>query len=172
MATPMMQQYESIKSQYPDCILLFRLGDFYEMFGDDAIKASKILNITLTKRNKGAPSAMPMCGVPHHAIDGYIAKLTKHGEKVAMCNQTSDPKLPGIVKREVIRVITPGTTLNDSLLDNKTNNYLISITKKNGIFGLCYTDITTGEFAVTEIETLTEIISEISKIISKIISVH
>lgn len=160
----MMQQYESIKAQYPDCILLFRLGDFYEMFGDDAVKASKILNITLTTRNKGAASQMPMCGVPHHAIDGYIAKLTRHGEKVAMCDQVSDPKLPGIVQREVIRVITPGTTLNESILDNKTNNYLVSIIERNGIFGLCYVDITTGDFAVTQIETIAETIAEIAKI--------
>jgi len=164
MATPMMQQYQSIKKQYPGCILLFRLGDFYEMFGDDAVKASKILNIILTKRNKGAASQIPMCGVPHHAIDGYIAKLTKHGEKVAMCDQVSDPKLPGIVQRKVVRVITPGTTLNESILDNKTNNFLISIIKRNGAFGLCYTDITTGEFAVTQIKTLEETITEISKI--------
>ena len=160
----MMQQYESIKAQYPDCILLFRLGDFYEMFGDDAVKAAKILNITLTKRNKGAASQMPMCGVPHHAIDGYIAKLTRHGEKVAMCDQVSDPKLPGIVQREVVRVITPGTTLNESILDNKTNNYLISIIERNGVFGLCYADITTGDFAVTQITTVIETIAEIAKI--------
>ncbi|MBU1446106.1 DNA mismatch repair protein MutS [Patescibacteria group bacterium] len=160
----MMQQYEAIKAQYSDCILLFRLGDFYEMFGDDAVKASKILNITLTKRNKGAASTMPMCGVPYHSIEGYIAKLTRHGEKVAMCDQVSDPKLPGIVKREVVRVITPGTTLNESILDNKTNNYLISIIERDGVFGLCYVDITTGDFAVTQIGTLTETITEISKI--------
>ena len=163
MATPMMQQYEKIKSQNPDCILFFRLGDFYEMFGDDAIKASKLLNITLTARNKG-DGKTPMCGIPHHAAENYIAKLTKHGEKVAICDQVSDPNLPGIVERSVTRIITPGTTFNDNVLDTKSNNFVVSVNKGKNKFGLSYADLTTGEFLATQLDSFLELITEISKI--------
>ncbi len=163
MATPMIKQYEEIKAKHKDAILLFRLGDFYEMFGDDAIKASKILDITLTARNKG-DGKMPMCGVPYHAIENYIAKLTRNGCKVAICDQVSDPKLPGIVQREVTRTITPGTTFNDNILDRKTNNYLVSMVKSGDFFGFAYADITTGDFFVTEIENESELINEMTKI--------
>src|SRR3989339_1439053 len=111
MPTPMFQQYYEIKQKYPKDILFFRMGDFYEMFGEDAREASKILNITLTKRAKGTENEIPMCGIPYHAAEGYIAKLTRAGKRVAVCEQTSDPALPGIVKREVVRIVTPGTTM-------------------------------------------------------------
>lgn len=163
MATPMMAQYEEIKKQYPGCILLFRLGDFYEMFGDDAVKASKILDITLTSRNKGE-SKTPLCGVPYHAIENYLAKLTKHGEKVAICDQVSDPKLPGIVQREVTRVVTPGTTFSESILDGKQNNYIASVVKKGESFGLAYADVTTGGFATTEVGNRNDLFTELAKI--------
>jgi len=163
MATPMIKQYNEIKSKHADCILFFRLGDFYEMFGEDAIKASKLLNITLTARNKG-DGKVPMCGVPHHAAENYIAKLTKFGEKVAICDQVSDPNLPGIVEREVTKIITPGTTFNDNVLDMKTNNFVMSVIKGKRGFGLSYADLTTGEFAATQILDFMELLTEISKI--------
>lgn len=163
MATPMMEQYSKIKKMHEDAILLFRLGDFYEMFGEDALKASKLLDITLTSRNKG-DSKIPMCGVPYHAVENYIARLTKQGEKVAVCDQTSDPNLPGIVERKVTKIITPGTTLNDSILDNKSNNYLISIVKGDLGFGFAYADITTGDFAAAEVESEKDLFEEIAKL--------
>lgn len=164
MATPMIKQYEELKKQYSDCVLLFRLGDFYEMFGEDAKKASKILDITLTSRNKGEHK-LPMCGVPYHAVENYIAKLTGHGEKVAICEQMSDPKLPGIVEREVVRIVTPGTTFNDNLLDKKTNNFIASIIKKDkSAFGIAYADITTGDFATTEVNSENELKEEMTKL--------
>ncbi len=163
MATPMMKQYKKIKSQHKDCILFFRLGDFYEMFGDDAVEASSILDINLTSRNKGE-NKIPMCGIPHHAADGYLAKLTKNGKKVAICEQVSDPELPGIVKRKVTRIVTPGTTFNDTLLDNKTNNYLVSIAHQEERYGIAYVDVTTGECRATSLENYTELITELSKL--------
>jgi len=159
----MMEQYEDLKKQYSDCILLYRLGDFYEMFGDDAIRGSKILNITLTSRNKG-DHKVAMCGVPYHAVENYLSKLIKNGEKVAICEQMSDPKLPGIVKREVIRVVTPGTTISDSILDTKSNNYIASIAEENGRFGLAYADNSTGDFGTTEIDSLKDLLTELTKL--------
>jgi len=120
--TPMMAQYMEIKQRYPSCVLMYRLGDFYEMFFDDALEASKILQITLTARNKkGEGTAVPMCGVPYHAVENYIAKLTKVGKKVALCDQVTKPTGKGIVERDVIRVITPGTTFDENILDQKSN---------------------------------------------------
>jgi DNA mismatch repair protein MutS len=163
MSTPMTLQYDELKKQYSDCVLLYRLGDFYEMFGEDAVRCSKILNITLTSRNKG-DHKVPMCGVPYHAVENYLSKLIKNGEKVAICEQMSDPKLPGIVKREVIRVITPGTTISDNILDTKTNNYIASITMIDGVFGLAYADNSTGDFGATEIDNYKDLITEIIKL--------
>ena len=123
--TPMMEQYMSIKVQYEDCILMYRLGDFYEMFFDDAITASKVLEIALTGRECGQEERAPMCGVPHHAVDSYIPKLIENGYKVAICEQLEDAsEAKGIVKRDVIRVITPGTIIDQNMLDEKSNNYL------------------------------------------------
>ena len=122
--TPMVQQYLDVKNQHPDELLFFRLGDFYEMFYDDAITASEVLNITLTKRSGN--DDIPMCGVPYHSVDGYIAKLIKKGFRIAICEQVEDPKLAkGIVERKVIKIITPGTALNEQLLEDKHNRYLV-----------------------------------------------
>ncbi|NLJ59238.1 MAG: DNA mismatch repair protein MutS, partial [Tissierellia bacterium] len=148
--TPMMEQYIGIKEQYKDCILLYRLGDFYEMFFDDAIIASRVLEIALTSRECGMEEKAPMCGVPHHAVDGYISKLIENGYKVAMCEQLEDPSLAkGIVRRDVVRVITPGTIIDQGMLDEKSNNYLCSIYIDKG-FGLAYVDISTGDLYLTE----------------------
>lgn len=158
-----MQQYQAVKNQYPDAILFYRLGDFYEMFFDDAIEASKLLQITLTARSKGE-NKTPMCGVPYHAANNYIAKLTRLGRKVAICEQLSDPNLPGIVQRDVVRVITPGTTLDESILDQKTNNYLLALTVDEGGFDLAYADISTGEFLVTRATDAVTLRTEIERV--------
>lgn len=148
--TPMMQQYFSIKEQYKDCILLYRLGDFYEMFFDDALTASKALEIALTGRDCGQEEKAPMCGVPHHAVDNYISKLIENGYKVAICEQIEDTSASkGIVKRDVVRVITPGTVIDQSMLDEKANNYLCCTYIENG-FGMSYVDVSTGDLYVTE----------------------
>lgn len=148
--TPMMEQYFGIKEQYKDCILLYRLGDFYEMFFDDALIASKVLEIALTGRDCGQEERAPMCGVPYHAVDGYISRLIENGYKVAICEQLEDPSAAkGIVKRDVVRVITPGTIIDPSMLDEKSNNYLCCIYIDKG-FGMSYVDISTGDLFVTE----------------------
>lgn len=159
--TPMMIQYEKIKSEYEDCILFYRLGDFYEMFGPDAEKASKLLGIALTGRD-GGMGKVPMCGVPFHSAEGYIAKIIASGGKVAICEQVEDPKsVKGIVKREVIRVISPGTVLEGDLLKEKDNNYLISIACEADRYGLAIVDASTGEFMATEIDDLENLNNEI-----------
>ena len=147
--TPLMQQYRDIKADHPDAILFFRLGDFYEMFGQDAVKASALLDLVLTKRQN-----VPMCGIPFHSTTTYIKKLVKAGEKVAICEQLEEPgQGKGIVRRGVVRIITPGTLLEDNLLDAKTNNYLVSLaySEKEHLFGIACVDISTGEFLSTEI---------------------
>ena len=151
--TPLMKQYREIKRQHLDAILFFRMGDFYEMFDQDAVTASKVLEITLTARNKSKGIETPLCGFPHHAVEGYIAKLIRRGFKVAICEQVEDPKLAkGIVKREVIRVVTPGTVIDSGLLDAKDNNYLASLyPAKNGI-GLAFVDISTGDFIMAQVD--------------------
>ncbi len=150
--TPMMQQYHRIKKECSDAVLFFRMGDFYEMFNEDAKIASRILEIALTSRSKNKANQTPMCGIPHHAANAYISKLIKAGKKVALCEQTEDPKLAkGLVQREIVRIITPGTVLDDALLDPKSNHFLVSIFfGKNGL-GLAALDISTGLFKVTEI---------------------
>ena len=149
--TPMMQQYITIKKEHPDSILFFRMGDFYEMFNEDAKVASRVLEIALTSRNKNKTNPTPMCGIPHHSSKSYIAKLIKSGKKVAICEQTEDPKLTkGLVKREVVRVVTPGTILDDNLLDPKQNHFLISLHSNAKGWGFAALDITTGLFKVTE----------------------
>lgn len=148
--TPMMQQYNDLKAQHPDAFLFFRLGDFYELFNEDAIEASKILEITLTSRNKNADNPIPMCGVPHHSAKDYIRKLVEEGHKVAICEQLEDPKLTkGMVKRDVIRVVTPGTILEDEALVGKKNNYLASFVYEAGQYYIAYVDVSTGEIRLT-----------------------
>lgn len=157
--TPLMKQYYKIKSENPDTILFFRVGDFFETFEDDAKVASKVLGITLTKRSNGAAGDVPLAGFPHHAIDTYLPKLVRAGYRVAICEQMEDPKFAkGIVKREVVEVVTPGVTLSDKLLDHKKNNYLASIFIYNQVVGISFADVSTGYFYVYEsrIDDLTE----------------
>jgi len=162
--SPMMQQYLETKEQYKDCILMYRLGDFYEMFFDDALLASKELEITLTGKDCGLEERAPMCGVPFHAIDTYLTKLVNKGYKVAIGEQVEDPKLAkGLVKREVVRVVTPGTNTNTNSLDESKNNYLMSIAYVDGMFGISTVDITTGDFYVTEVEDARALLAEINK---------
>lgn len=162
--TPMMQQYMEVKNQYTDCILFYRLGDFYEMFFDDALTASKVLEITLTGRDCGLKERAPMCGVPYHAVDVYLNKLIENGYKVAICEQMEDPKAAkGIVKREVIRVVTPGTNMSEQMLEDGRNNYLMSIYRNNNNFGLSVVDITTGQFLTCTISSITKLKDEINK---------
>lgn len=178
--TPMMQQYYEIKKQSPDCLLFFRLGDFYEMFEQDALEAVAILGITLTARTKG-DDKIPMCGVPYHAAAGYIAKLTRAGRKVAICEQVSDPALPGIVKREIVRIVTPGTTLDENVLEERRSNYLCAvamvgegekvqisndkllISKGGGQFGLALAELSTGEFLTLELGDRNLVLAELQK---------
>ncbi|WP_195238168.1 DNA mismatch repair protein MutS [Romboutsia sp. 1001285H_161024_C4] len=162
--TPMMKQYFEVKDRYPDCILFFRLGDFYEMFFEDAIVASKTLEIALTGKSCGLEERAPMCGVPFHSANAYISKLVENGYKVAIGEQLEDPaSVKGIVKRDVIRVVTPGTVLDGSLLENKKNNYLMSLYKNNDNIGLTYVDISTGEVNATFLKE-EKVIEEIAKV--------
>lgn len=148
--TPLMTQYNSIKAKYPDALLLFRVGDFYETFGTDAIKASQVLGIVLTKRNNG-DSHIELAGFPHHSIDSYLPKLVRAGLRVAICDQLEDPKMvKGIVKRGVTELVTPGVTFNDQVLNSKKNNFLLSVHKEKEKYGLALVDISTGEFLVSE----------------------
>ncbi|MCF8259328.1 MAG: DNA mismatch repair protein MutS [Melioribacteraceae bacterium] len=150
--TPLMTQFYKIKEKYPDTILLFRVGDFFETFAEDAKTASKVLGITLTKRSNGAAGAVPLAGFPHHAIDNYLPKLVKAGFRVAVCEQIEDPKkAKGIVKRDVVEVVTPGVVFSDKLLDHKKNNYLMGIFLQNEIAGISFSDISTGEFYCYEV---------------------
>ncbi len=162
--SPMMQQYMDIKKQHEDCIMFFRMGDFYEMFFDDALTASKELGITLTGRDCGQAERAPMCGVPHHASEAYINKLIIKGYKVAICEQVEDAKqAKGIVKRDVVRIVTPGTNLNMQSLDETKNNYLMSIYNHKESYGIAFVDITTGDFLVTEVSQHRKLMDEIAK---------
>ena len=162
--TPMMQQYMETKTQYKDCILFYRLGDFYEMFFEDAITASRELEITLTGKDCGLEERAPMCGIPFHAVDGYLNRLVSKGYKVAICEQVEDPKLAkGIVKREVIRIVTPGTNLNTQALEESKNNYLMCIACFQNRIGVSIVDVTTGDFYMTEVEGLAKLQDEIYK---------
>lgn len=162
--TPMMVQYLKTKEEYADCILFYRLGDFYEMFFDDAIKASRELEITLTGKDCGLEERAPMCGVPYHSAVNYITKLISKGYKVAVCEQVEDPKsAKGIVKREVIRVITPGTVTDELMLDEKSNNYLAVISLDKNIFGFAVSDASTGEMYATEVSDTERVLNEIAR---------
>ncbi len=165
-STPLMRQYLEIKSQYEDAILFFRLGDFYEMFMDDAVTASRVLGITLTSRNKGDKDAIPLCGIPYHSSQGYIAKLVSNGYKVAICEQVEDPKTAkGIVKRAVVKVVTPGLVTDTDTLEPKENNYLLSLVGDPAAgYGLAHVDITTGEYRVTHLDASEKVVSELSSL--------
>lgn len=150
--TPLMEQYFRIKDSHRDCLLLFRLGDFYEMFGEDALIGSRELGIALTTRDKGKKEKIPLCGVPWHALDSYLPKLLNKGYKVAICEQLEDPKLAkGLVDRDVVRIVTPGTVLESSALDSRSNSYLMAIARSGDNYGLSFADISTGEFTTTEV---------------------
>ena len=159
--TPMIKQYLSIKEEYPDAILFYRMGDFYEMFFEDAQVASRVLEITLTSRNKKDESPVPMCGVPHRAVSGYIARMIDHGFKVAVCDQVEDPAVAkGLVKRDVVRVITPGMIFDEAFLDKRSNNFVLAVVRQGELFGLSYLDISTGVFRLTESDNLAAVIDE------------
>src|SRR5262249_26094501 len=147
--TPMLEQYFEIKRQVPDAILFYRLGDFYEMFFEDAEKAAPLLDLVLTARNKGQNYEAPMCGVPYHSADGYIAKLIRHGLRVAICEQTEDPAVAkGLVKREIVRVVTPGTATENTIVE-RDSCYLLSLVPNGTSIGAAYLDVSTGDFFVT-----------------------
>jgi len=151
--TPMMRQYQEIKQKYPDSILFFRMGDFYEMFGQDAITAAPVMEIVLTSRDRQSEDKIPMCGVPHHSVETYIAKLIAKNFKVAICEQIEDPKTAkGLVKRDVVRIISPGTLLESNLLTARDNNYIASLAQSRNRGGLALLDLSTGEFLATEVE--------------------
>ncbi len=162
--TPMMQQYMETKAQYKDCILFYRLGDFYEMFFDDALTVTRELDITLTGKSCGLEERAPMCGVPYHSVEGYLNRLVQKGYKVAICEQVEDPKFAkGIVKREVVRIVTPGTNLNMQALDESKNNYIMCIVYIDDNFGMGVCDVTTGDFFVTELDSSRKLLDEIAK---------
>ncbi len=157
----MIKQYLQIKSQYPDAILFFRMGDFYEMFFEDARVGSRELDIALTSRDKGHKDSVPLCGVPHFAAETYISKLLQKGYKVALCDQVEDPKLAkGIVKREVVRVFTPGLTVDTIQLGSGENNYLMGFYAEGEVFGLAFLDISTGELKACQVSGFEPFLSE------------
>jgi DNA mismatch repair protein MutS len=162
--TPMMQKYVETKKEYSDCILFYRLGDFYEMFFEDAKTASKELELTLTGKDCGMAERAPMCGIPYHAVDGYLTRLVSKGYKVAICEQVEDPKLAkGLVKREVTRIVTPGTNLNVQSLEESKNNYIMCITYFQNNIGIAVADVTTGDFYMTEVDGLSKLMDELYK---------
>ncbi|MBQ8933463.1 MAG: DNA mismatch repair protein MutS, partial [Lachnospiraceae bacterium] len=162
--SPMMVQYLETKKEYPDCILFYRIGDFYEMFFDDAKTAAEELDLVLTGKDCGLEERAPMCGIPHHAADNYISRLVKKGYNVAIGEQVEDPKLAkGLVKRSVTRVITPGTICASEALDEEKNNYLMSIAYICGVFGIAAVDVSTGDFYVTQVEEARQLYDEINR---------
>src|SRR6476620_7840375 len=161
-----MRQYQAAKVAHPDAILFFRMGDFYEMFHDDAVVASRALDLTLTSRNKGAPDEVPMAGVPHHAAAGYIARLLSLGHKVALCEQMADPaKTRGIVPRSVVRVLTPGLVTDGEQLDGRANHYLCAVDRREGGgIGLARLDLSTGELAAATLDDAALLVGELSRL--------
>src|SRR4051812_926324 len=149
--TPLMKQYNSIKAKYPETVLFFRMGDFFETFGADAITTAKVTGIVLTKRGSGSASEIELAGFPHHQLDAYLPKMIRAGYRVAVCEQLEDPKLAkGIVQRGVVEVVTPGVQTNEKLLEVSKNTYVGALVVQNGIAGLAYADVSTGEFAAGE----------------------
>ncbi|MEE9288858.1 MAG: DNA mismatch repair protein MutS, partial [Bacteroidota bacterium] len=168
MPTPLMQQYQKIKQKYPETILLFRMGDFFETFNDDAKITSRVLGITLTRRGDGAARDVPLAGFPHHALDTYLPRLLKAGYRVAICEQLENPKFAtGIVKRDVIEVVSPGVAFSDEVLDQKKNNYLAALhfpsplPTQDGTVGIAFVDVSTGEFIISEC-SIRQLVEQIS----------
>ena len=151
--SPAMQQYMDLKEQYPDCILFFRLGDFYEMFFEDALTASRELEIVLTGKQCGLEERAPMCGVPYHAVDNYVKKLIDKGYKVAICEQLTEPG-KGLVERDVVRIVTPGTVIEDNMVERDRNNYILALSMQRGKGGYAYADVSSGEFFAADFFTL------------------
>src|SRR3990172_427889 len=171
--TPLMRQYQEIKLQHPEAILFFRVGDFYEMFYDDAIGASKILEIALTSRDKSKEGAVPLCGVPYHAASSYIARLIKAGRTVAICEQMEDPQQArsthgGLLQREVVKIITPGTLIEPELLTSKENNFLAAVSSASGgsdnRYGVAVVDLSTGEFHAAQFENEQMVLQELERL--------
>jgi DNA mismatch repair protein MutS len=163
--TPMMMQYLRIKDQHADALIFFRLGDFYELFFDDAKKAVQLLNITLTSRGQSNGEPIPMAGVPHHAAEGYIAKLLRAGESVALCEQIGDPATSkGPVERKVVRIVTPATVTDDALLDARQDNLLVAICWLKGQYGIASLDVTSGRFLLQQVESEDELINEVARL--------
>jgi len=163
--TPMMQQFLAIKAEHPNHLLFYRMGDFYELFFDDAKKASELLEITLTARGKSGGDPIPMAGIPHHSAEGYLAKLVKLGESVAICEQVGDPATSkGPVERKVVRVITPGTLVEEALLDDKHENLLVAITQQDTQYGLAYLEVSSGRFETTQLSSLNQLLSEVERL--------
>ncbi len=163
--TPMMQQYWRLKNQHPDQLMFYRMGDFYEIFYEDAKKAAKLLDITLTARGQSAGQAIPMCGIPYHAAEGYLAKLVKLGESVVICEQVGDPATSkGPVDRQVVRIITPGTVSDEALLDERRDNLIAAVLGDERLFGLAVLDITSGNFSVLEIKGWENLLAELERV--------
>ena len=156
--TPLMQQYHGIKAEFPDTLLLFRMGDFYEVFYDDARRAAKLLDITLTTRGESAGAPIPMAGVPHHALDNYLARLVRQGESAAICEQVSEP-VPGkgLVERKVVRVVTPGTITEEALLESRQDNLLAALAGAAGDFSLAWLELASGRFLVRRLDSLEDV---------------
>ena len=163
--TPVMKQYLDMKKEYDDAILFFRMGDFYEMFFEDAKIAARELRITLTSREKNKKNPIPMAGIPYHALNGYLTKMLKAGYKVAICEQTSLPgKSPGPVKREVVQVVTPGTAMGEEVLDASSNNYMAALSLDSGSTGIAIVDLSTGEFRAGELPVEMDWLDELERI--------
>ena len=163
--TPMMQQYWKLKSQHPELLMFYRMGDFYEIFYEDAKRAAKLLDITLTSRGQSAGQAIPMCGIPYHAAEGYLAKLVKLGESVVICEQVGDPATSkGPVERQVARIVTPGTVSDEALLDERRDNLIAAVLGDERLFGLAVLDITSGNFSVLEICGWENLLAELERL--------
>lgn len=166
--TPMMKQYYDIKSQYPDAFLFYRVGDFYELFEDDAVKGAQILELTLTHRSNKTENPIPMAGVPHQAVDSYVNTLVEKGYKVALCEQLEDPKqAKGMVKRGIIQLVTPGTMMNEGPNGAKESNYLTSVFSTKSGFGLAYSDLSTGEIFTTHLKSFADVLNELLSLRTK-----
>ncbi|MDR3318226.1 MAG: DNA mismatch repair protein MutS, partial [Clostridiales bacterium] len=159
--TPMMKQYLEVKDANKDCLIFYRLGDFYEMFFDDAVTASKELELTLTARDCGLPERAPMCGVPYHAVDGYINKLVSRGYKVAICEQLTEAGKSALVERGIVRIATAGTVIDSTALEEDRNNYVASVSGSAGGFGVAWIDITTGEYNIQELAPDSKLLNDL-----------